>query len=152
MHKYRVISITRSTDRSEFNYYRWVPSKWSQLVSICGIGPVVNVTVYTVLSWTFQWVIVRLLRPLPLQHWVVPKGSVDKYLGKRFVAAQHWKLQFPMRAWYLLAIMICTGKYLQIYVSGFEKRCNFAQIGDFGLVCCLECTVNDLHVALYFLL
>ena len=33
-----------------------------------------------------------------------------------------------------LAIMICTGKYLQIYVRGFEKRNNFAQIGDFGLM------------------
>ena len=39
---------------------------------------------------------------------------------------------------------------LEIYVSGFEKRYNFAQMGDIGIVHCFESTVNELHVALYF--
>ena len=33
-----------------------------------------------------------------------------------------------------------------IYVSGFEKRYNFMQIGNFELVVCFESTVNELHV------
>ena len=37
-----------------------------------------------------------------------------------------------------------------VYVSRFEKRYNFAQIGDFELVNCFESTVNELHVALCF--
>ena len=35
-------------------------------------------------------------------------------------------------------------------MSGFEKRYNFAQIGNFELVYCFESTVNELHVALSF--
>ena len=39
---------------------------------------------------------------------------------------------------------------LVIYVSGFEKRYNFAQMGDIEIVHCFESTVNELHVALNF--
>ena len=40
--------------------------------------------------------------------------------------------------------------YAHIDASGFEKRCNFVQIGDFESMHCFESKVIELHVALYF--
>ena len=39
---------------------------------------------------------------------------------------------------------------LQHYVSGFEQRYNFAQIGNLELEHCFVSTVNELHVTLCF--
>ena len=40
--------------------------------------------------------------------------------------------------------------YAHIDPSGFEKRYNFVQIGDFESVHCFESKVNELYVVLYF--
>ena len=37
-----------------------------------------------------------------------------------------------------------------IYVSRFEKRYNFTQIGNFELVCCFESTVNACSTLFHF--
>ena len=49
-----------------------------------------------------------------------------------------------------LHLLKFLARAIWIYVSGFEKRYNFVQIGNFELVVCFESTVNGLHVVLHF--